>query len=508
MIDKQKIKTNAISSIVQIIVTGLTLFILYRYLLEIIGPAKLGIWALVLSISSMAQMANLGFSGSIIKYVADYDALGQIDKIISATQTAVISVALLSLAIVIVIYFGANSYFAYTLKPEELIDAYEILPLALLCFWLYMIMSIYHGVLFGFHCITQRNLILSFDSISHLFLCIIFAKKFGLYGLVFARSVQYFITLTISVALLKSRLKGLPVIPYQWSRSIFREMFSYAFKFQVITLMMMFADPLTKGFISRYGNTSMVAYYDMASKLLQLCRSLIVNANQVLIPAFARLKQIEPTKITHIYLLSHSVVFFLAVIGFNLLIVSAPAISIIWLGHYESIFVISIILLSLGWFINTWSVPAYMASMGTGDIHDNLVSHILMSGINIVLIWQMGELWSGMGVVVSWSVALAMGGVSLNYMYCKRKSIAVSELLPSSSRILVLSIVVAMVSSLFIWHKQKNIADMFRYINLDSGYASEMVASVLMIACFIIMILLPAWKNPVRKQLNNIIFKR
>ena len=371
-----------------------------------------------------------------------------------------------------------------------------------------MVMSIYHGVLYGFHCITQRNLILSFDSISHLFLCILLARHYGLYGLVFARAVQYCITLAISIALLKSRLKTLPIIPYQWNRDSFREMFNYAIKFQFITLLMMFADPLTKGFISRFGNISMVAYYDMASKLLQLFRSLIVNANQVLVPSFARVKQLDPSRINEVFLMSHSIVIFLVTIGFGGLIVSAPLISFLWLGYYESVFVISIILLSMGWLINTWSVPAYMASLGTGDIQDNLVTHILLSGANIGLIWLVGELWSGMGVIVAWSVSLALGGVLLNILYYRRRNINISELVPGSSRLLVLSVVIAMLVSLLLWQEQGHIPGLLKNMNMGAEYIPELIYAVLTIACFVIIILFPAWQHPVRKQLLNLVFKK
>ena len=102
MIDKRRITINAGSSIIQIIISGFLVFLLYRFLLEIIGPEKLGIWSLVLSICSITQVANLGMTGSIVKHIADYDAFNDKKKISLAVQTAVISMALFSFAFVMV----------------------------------------------------------------------------------------------------------------------------------------------------------------------------------------------------------------------------------------------------------------------------------------------------------------------------------------------------------------------------------------------------------------------
>ena len=70
MINKKKIAISAGSSIIQTVVSGITVFILFKYILKTIGPEKLGIWSLVLAASSMVQVANLGMSGSIVKNAA------------------------------------------------------------------------------------------------------------------------------------------------------------------------------------------------------------------------------------------------------------------------------------------------------------------------------------------------------------------------------------------------------------------------------------------------------
>jgi len=68
---RRQILINAIMSVVQIVVIGIVLFILYRFLLNTIGVEQLGIWSLVLATTSVTQIASFGLSGSVVKFVLD-----------------------------------------------------------------------------------------------------------------------------------------------------------------------------------------------------------------------------------------------------------------------------------------------------------------------------------------------------------------------------------------------------------------------------------------------------
>ena len=294
---KRRLIFNAGSSVIQIIVSSVTLFFLYRYLLETIGIEQLGIWSLVLAVSSIVQLGNFGLTGSIVKHVADFDAIGDKSKISQAIQTAVISIAVFSFFLIICAYPAAIYYFGFATSGESYQSAVKILPLAITAFWIMLVTNIYQSGLYGCQLILQRNMILIAESICHLFLCIILASRYGLIGLAYARIAQNTITLLTVVFVLKKHLRTLPFLPRYWSRYLFKEMLGYGVNLQVISLLVLLCDPLTKGLLSRYGSISMVGYYEMANKMVQQVRSLIVSANQVLVPEFARLNQLNPEKI-------------------------------------------------------------------------------------------------------------------------------------------------------------------------------------------------------------------
>jgi O-antigen/teichoic acid export membrane protein len=104
MIQKRLILTNAIFSVAQVLVIGGTLFFLYRFLIGTIGIERVGIWSLVLATTSVANIANLGLSGSIVKFVARYNAQNDHKTVSDAIQTASVSIAVVIALILVIAY--------------------------------------------------------------------------------------------------------------------------------------------------------------------------------------------------------------------------------------------------------------------------------------------------------------------------------------------------------------------------------------------------------------------
>ena len=304
---------------------------------------------------------------------------------------------------------------------------------------------------------------------------------------------QNLISMLVSWIILKRHLGTLPLIPYRWDRGVFREIIGYSMNFQVITILALLCDPLTKGLLGRFGSASMVGYYEMASRLVQQMRSIIVSANQVLVPAFAHLKELEPAKIRALYLKSYQLLFFISVQVFSALIIGAPLISELWIGRNEATFVASMIILSTGWFFNTLCVPAYYAGLGTGELRWNVVSHAAMALLNVGLGLVLGQWGGGLGVIAGWAFALAMGGIVLCVSFHRINLLCIKELLPSSSRWLAAFCLTGILLSYLLFQKA-------------SPSASPILIGVGMMAIFACMLAGPVSVHPVRKELFEWIY--
>ena len=449
---KRQILINAIMSTTQVAVIGGILFILYRFLLKTIGIEQLGIWSLVLATTAVTQIANLGLSGSVVKFIAKYIARGENENVSNIIQTASISVAVFVGLILMIGYPIARCILRLIISSESLPSAFAILPYAFLALWIMIVTSIFQAALDGYQRINLRCLLLMGGAVFHLFLCFIFVPIHGLMGLAYARVIQNFIVLISSWILIKRYIPLLPIFPSKWNKNLFKEIIRYSVNFQVMTVATMLYDPITKALLSKFGGLSMVGYYEMANKMIIHLRALIVSANQVLIPVIADLKERTPKKIQSIYLSSYQLIFYLALPLYSLIIVSMPIISELWIGYYEKNFVLFGILLAIGWFFYTLNAPARYVNLGTGELRWNVISHIVIALLNVGLGFLMGFSYGGIGVVVAWVISLALGSSIIYLSYHIRHKIPLIELAPKASRIIIITCLIGIFSSFVIRH--------------------------------------------------------
>jgi O-antigen/teichoic acid export membrane protein len=489
---KRQVLINAIMSVVQIVVVSGVLFILYKFLLNTIGVEQLGIWSLVLATTSATQIANFGLSGSVVKFVAKYVARGEDSNVSGVIQTAVISLGIAVGFLLLAGYPLIRWVLGLVVSEGSLEYAVKILPFALFSLWLTMITSVFQSGLDGFQRIYIRNLLMMGGSIFYAFLCFMLTPKYGLIGLAYAQIMNNSVILLVNWILIKKFLPVLPVIPYQWNRSLFKEIINYGINFQAISVTQMLCDPTTKALLSKFGGLSMVGYYEMVNKMVQQFRALIVSANQVLVPAIADLNEKNPERIRSVYLTSYQLLFYLALPLYTMIIISTPLISEIWIGYYERIFVIFGILLSIGWFLNTLASPSYFANLGTGNLRWNVIGHITAAILNVMLGIILGLLFNGFGVVVAWVIALSLGSGVIYVAYHLTNKIPLSELFPRDSRAMFFFYAIILLISLLIQHGFNHT---LRTIAMNS----------IIILFSLLFILIPFWLHPIRKRLTGYI---
>ncbi len=484
---KQQVIKNATVSVIQVVVTAAVLFLLYRFLLKSVGIEGLGIWSIVLSISSVASIADLGLSASGVKFVAKYLARGEGETVVDVIQTLAISVGVSMGVVILAAYPLVRWILGKVITGQQISEALAILPYALLSLWLLLLTSVLQAGLDGHQRIDIRSTILMSGAVLHLCLCYFLVPSHGLMGLAYARLIQTSVVLVVSWLMLKRCLPKLPVVPCRWSFGLFKEMVGYGVNFQIITVFRLLYDPITKTLLTKFGGLAFTGYYQMASRMIQQFRSLLVTANQVLVPAIADMKETSPKNVQVVYATSYRLLFYLALPMFSLVIVCAPAISQLWIGFYEHNFVYVTILLSMGWFINTLAGPAYFVNLGTGELKWNTVGHGLIAILNLGAGFVLGHLYGGAGVVFGWVFALAAGSLTIPVAYHLTHRIPVHQLLPRENWNMVAASVLGLCASLVVF---------------QMGYSSSgMFVSGSIVVLFAAILAFPLWVHPMRKRL-------
>lgn len=496
---KRQILINSILSVLQIVVISIVLFFLYKFLLGAIGAEKFGIWSIVLAATAVTQIADLGLSGGVVKFVAKYIARKEKQNVSKIIQTAVLTIGV-TVGFVLLIGFPIIKWaLRFFIPAESLFLAIEILPAAFIALWFCIITSVFLSGLDGYQRFDIRSLILMSGAVFHLLLCLLLVPKHGLLGLAYAKIAQNISVAIFSWLALKKILPQLPALPYRWNKALFKEIIGYSLNFQVINVATMLYDPITKALLSRFGGLAMVGYYQMAGKMIQKLNALIKAANQVLVPTFADLKEKSSTRIQEIYSTSYQLLFYLAFPIYFMVILCLPMISEIWIGKYEKAFVIPAALLAIGWLLNTLSGPAYFANLGIGKLRWNVVGHIMIAVLNVGLGIILGTMYQGTGVIVAWMISLALGSSIIYFSYHITYKIPLSKLIPRSSRWSTAACFTGLALALIFFQNCKNELNLY-------------LLSSLTILIFSAIIFVPVWKNPMRKRLygwiSEILLKR
>lgn len=417
---KINISRNVIAPAAQVIVSGIVLFVLYRYLYDNLGVAQIGVWSLVLAATSVSRIGDLGLSAGVVKFVAQ--ALGANDgqKAADVIQTVILTLGAAMGILLIVGHPLFSMILNYLLPVTSVQIGLNILPYALLSLWMMMIVAAMSGALDGCMRLDLRSVITAVSHLVFLGMVLMLVPTYGLEGVAIAQVVQSAVLLTLLWWTLGRQLKQLPMLPIHWKYSVLKDMFSYGMKFQIITVMNMLFDPVIKALLSKFGGLESLGFYEMANGLVLKCRAIIIEANRVMVPTIAKLATGEAEKAEQMFTSAYNLNFYGTTALYGLLGIFASTICVLWLGHYQSTFVYFVLLLNVGWFANTLIGPAYFANLGAGKLEQNMIAHVIMGFCSFILGGLFGAFFGGFGVVFGAAFGLIAGSAYLQIEYIER----------------------------------------------------------------------------------------
>lgn len=438
MLVKRRVLLNAAMATAQAVIVGIALFVLFRFLLETIGIEKVGIWSLVLAATNVTRISELGFANSVLQFVSRYLAKGEAERAARVVETAILTVAGFG-SIAILLLYPLLAWALGRLIPLALLsEATRLLPFTIGSLWCSMMAATVHSGLDGIQRTDLRSVVLMSSQVIFVGATFYLVPASGLEGVAQAQLIQSFWSLMVSWIMLKVNLNGLSMMPYRWTSSLFREMFGYAANFQINGIAQLLFEPTTKALLSKWGTLADVGYFEMASRMIIQIRSLLVAANQVVVPVITTQHEHKPTQIPDLYKRCYDIMLYLSIPIFSLLLVVTPLISEAWIGRYEPAFVLFAFLLITSWALNATAVPAYLAFVGTGQLRWNTLSH-MVTGITSVLIgYILGYMFGSVGVIVGTCFAILVGSLLTLLAFHAEYHVDLNGFVPHESRNLVM----------------------------------------------------------------------
>lgn len=487
----KQLLTNALSSSIQFILVGASVFFLYRFLLTEIGPERLGLWSLAIALMTTSNVIGLGLRVAVVKYVAKYLVYDDQKKVALLIETALLTVAVIFGVVLVPLYYLFEFLFSKIVEGDLFLESIAIMPFILFAFWISSLNQIFWAAVDGYQRIDIRNIAFTLANGLYVFLAVWLTPRFGLMGLAYAhlsRSTTFLIFGVVVIKMLSSEVK---VLSFRWDRSLFKEMFSYGKNFQIISISQIVMDPVTKYYLAQFGSLEMVGYFEMAFQMVRQIGGIILSANSAIVPVIAELQENARERLKKIYENIYLVLFFINLPFYAILITLVPIISKIWIGFVENDFVFFAIVLSLAYFVDSLVGPAYFINMGTGNLKHNVLSHLIIASISAGFGYLLGKEFGGRGVVVSLSIAISVGSLYLMAMYSKEEDVSLRFMFSVENRNLIFSV------GLFVLGV-RIIFDMPILRNMN-----VMIQISIIFIMFALLNFLPIWNHSKRKEIQG-----
>jgi O-antigen/teichoic acid export membrane protein len=428
IIDKRTVVKNVVTTIAQIIFNGLVYYWLYKFMILHLGVEQLGVMSLVLAITSVASISNLGLTSSIVQFAATYLAKGDVEKIDALIKTSAIFLCLFFSLFSIIVYAAVSFFIDSIVQNAYKAIVLKILPYSLLSLLVLTLSGVFTSLLEG----VQKNFLKNYTYIisSIIFVAIVWwwLPSIGLIAVAIAQVLQSSCILLLSVFFCKKEIKSINLLSWKWNKSVFKEIFSYGIKYQFISIASMLFEPITKFFIGKFSSLSLLGYYEMASRMVTQVRGLVVNANQVLIPVNVHVNENYKEQSSSLFYKVFNINFIVTIFIMSCLLSVAPIISLLWIGNLNINFLIMTTILVVAYSFNSFTAPVYFAKLAEANLHLLLKAHILMGLINLGLGYCMGKLFTGMGSVLAWAIALIIPSFYLIDGYMKEKQLNITDM--------------------------------------------------------------------------------
>jgi O-antigen/teichoic acid export membrane protein len=471
---------NALANILQMLVGAALLFVLYRFLNGTLGVAGLGVWSVVLSTASASRFADLGLSQGVTRFVAKNQANQDSLSSVAVIETAMVSLMIIGIILVFVLYVPLTKLLPLFFRGEQLQSALELIPYALASLWLTLVSTVVQSGFDGCQRMDLRASLVVVGQVLLLLFSFWLVPEYGLTGYAWAQIIQGIFQLVAGWVFLRRTFQELSWIPIRWSLDVFREMFSYGINMQAASLFMLFFDPLTKALMVKFGSASAAGYFEMANQVVIKARSLIVAANQAIVPKVSHLAETAPNKLKGFYIDNLRLIIFIALPAFSLIIVWAGFIAKLLTGGQDPLLLLLIRLSAVGWLLNTMSAPAYFSNMGTGRLGLNTLSSVMNSSVNAGFGFILGYWIGAEGVAIAYAIALAIGSGVLILAFQKGAGIELRDLRLREHAFL------ALVSGLIILY------GFLQQSVIVPGNYSSLLTNYILVPCIMILAL---WRN-------------
>lgn len=373
------------------------------YIISSIGLERFGVWAIVGVVTGYFGLLDLGIGTSFVKYIAEFYAKKEFDKINNIINTGFTLYCALAIVTTMLIFLLKNPILAFLNMPAYLrYEAGVVLVIGITLFGASNAMSPFAAVQGGLQRMDISNNIAAAMSTVNIAGTIFFLSHgYGLIGLMINNVIIFIGMAAVNIIIAYKLLPELRFRIFSFDQSIFKKLFRFGYHMQIAKVAGIIAGQTDKILITCFLSIGFVTFYQLGSSIVYYAASLAAILTSALMPAFSEIEaRSERPRLVEAYLRSMKYISFFIVPIFIYLIISAQQVIFMWMGYgYEqSVFVIQI--LAAAFLMNTiGQVPGsvclaidkpQLMAVGAMVI---IVTNIILSALFIRIFGFLGVAW-------------------------------------------------------------------------------------------------------------------
>jgi O-antigen/teichoic acid export membrane protein len=414
---RNKYSINSIFSISQSIVVGLTYLFLYKILLKKVGVNELGMWALAISFSATINLVSLGMGNCITRFIAECNILNDTFGMSKVIFNSFLIVSVLYIFAGTVIYIIGSVYINYTFKYVEQSIIYKLLFYSIIYLIINALSNIFLSCFDGIKFNFIKSLILITSSVFFISLVILFINIFGLLGVIFAQILQYLFVLFVAAFVLQKWFIKYTISHNLLDWNLIKKILKFGLREQTISVAQLFFDPITKILLSKYGNFSFVAIYEISNRIITQLKSLIASLIQMTIPYYVEKNSTNKKSFNEFYLINLKLTFNIGIIWLYVCYILSYFISYYYFDNLNLIFFKITFLIMLANLLNIFSLPSYFSNISRASFRSNIISNWVIAVFNLFLGFILGLLFNSYGIVIAWVIAFSVGSLFVIFAY-------------------------------------------------------------------------------------------
>jgi len=401
---------NTAFALAQSLITLASMLLVYRVLIAYQGLAALGLWSLLTMFSGIATAFDVSGASALARSVARHE-----NEFFERTPTPIIHTVLItSLAIngvlLLLLLALAAALLPHLVEPAQLAQAWELVP------WVAGLMLVnplavgLTSSIDGLMRADQRAMLMSAAALIGAITAVALIPNVGVVGIAIAQAIQQMIVIGGAWTLLRWHVDDFGWIPRHWKRTIFRQTTAYAVKMNVVGVLGLLFEPVTKYCLTLSGGTTALGAYELAARLVVQLRNLAVSSTVPLVPVLAGISENENHRLATVLTRAQRLIV-PAALGVALMsLLATPIMCLIILGHFSMTVLRMGALLTWGWSINLIALPLYLVAQAQGQLRWNIASHALI-GLTVVATTAIAPRGEPLYIVTGIAAGLAAGAL-------------------------------------------------------------------------------------------------